>query len=307
MPLTTGYLTKAAALVVSVIFVLWFSDQIIQSNQDFVQPLLSLPAWLGWFIVIGLLTTYLLRGWRVAYEFRDYPELSLSRSIQIVLWHNASLNFLPFRSGEVTFPYLLRRVAQVPLMQSMASLTHLRMQDASTVLILGVAFWPGLEWATRLLVSGLVVVVLIGLYRWLRTPSDWQDSTTLIKRKIAPFRHAMATGNPNALQSWFLTVSNWVIKISVQAALYCYLANIDFSAGVMATISSEVAAFSPVQGVAGIGTFEVSSALAMYADGVSWATGIQVAAQVHLVMLSSALFWAIAAWLIPMFKIEKTR
>jgi hypothetical protein len=129
----------------------------------------------------------------------------------------------------------------------------------------------------------------------------------LVKRKIAPFRHAMATGNPNALQSWLLTISNWGIKISVQAALYCYLANIDFSAGVIATISSEIAAFSPVQGVAGIGTFEVSSALAMYADGVSWATGIQVAAQVHLVMLSSALFWAIAAWLIPMLKIEKTR
>jgi hypothetical protein len=307
MSFTTGYLTKAAAVVVSATFIFWFSDQISQNNQDFVQPLLTLPAWLGWFIVVGLLTTYVLRGWRVAYEFREYPELSLSKSIQIVLWHNASLNFLPFRSGEVAFPFLLRRVAQVPLMQSMASLTHLRMQDASTVLILGIAFWPKLEWATRLLVSGLVVLILIGLYRWLRRPTDWQDSTSFIKRKVAPFRHAMATGNPNALQSWLLTVSNWGIKISVQAALYCYLANIDFSAGVMATISSEVAAFSPVQGIAGIGTFEVSSALAMYADGVSWATGIQVAAQVHLVMLSSALFWAIAAWLVSMLKIDKTR
>jgi hypothetical protein len=307
MALKIAHLKKVAAVLVSLIFVFWFGDQISQSNHDFVQPLLSLPAWLDWFIVLGLLTTYVLRGWRVAYEFRDYPELSLSRSIQIVLWHNASLNFLPFRSGEVAFPFLLRRVAQVPLMQSLASLTHLRMQDASTVLILGIAFWPKLEWATRLLLSGLVLLVLIGLYRWLKTPTDWQESASFIKRKIAPFRHAMATGNPNALQSWLLTASNWAIKISVQAALYCHLANIDFSTGVMATISSEVAAFLPVQGLAGIGTFEVSSALAMYADGVSWTTGIQVAAQVHLVMLSSALFWAIAAWLIPMLKIEKTR
>lgn len=307
MALTTGHLKKAAAVVLSTLFVIWFGNQLNQTNQDFFRPLLNLPAWLICFVILGLLTTYLLRGWRLAYEFRDYQAMSLSRSIQIVLWHNASVNFLPFRSGEVAFPFLLHRVAQVPFMQSMASLTHLRMQDASTVFMFGIAFWPKLDWTMRLLMLGLTLLTLVGFYRWLKIPTDWQDSAFFIKRKIAPFRQTMATGNPNALQSWLLTLSNWVIKISVQAALYFHLANIDFSAGVIATISSEVAAFSPVQGIAGIGTFEVSSALAMYADGVSWTTGIQVAAQVHLVMLSSALFWAFAAWLLPQLKIEKTR
>ena len=307
MASTTAHLKKATAVAMSSLFVAWLIYQHGQTDQDFFQPLINLPAWLIFFVILGLLTTYVMRGWRLAYEFRDYQEMSLSKSIQIVLWHNASVNFLPFRSGEVAFPFLLHRVAQVPLIRSMASLMHLRMQDACIVLLLGVAFWPKLEWATRLLMLGIATLVMIGFYRWMKSPTDWQNSAFFIKRKIAPFRHALAIGNPNALQSWLLTLSNWVIKISVQAWLYCFLANINFSAGVIATISSEIAAFSPVQGIAGIGTFEVSSALAMYADGVAWSTGIQVAAQVHLVMLSSALFWAFAAWLLPKLKIKKTK
>lgn len=283
----------------SLLFIAWFTHLLNQQNFDFFTPLLGLPTWLAWFVFLGLPATYLLRGWRVAYEFRDYPQLSLSKSIQIVLWHNASVNLLPFRSGEAAFPILLQRIAHVPLLHSIASLTHLRMQDASIVVLLGVAFWPNVEGLTRLLMLCLVLVFMLGIYRWLKTPTDWQNSTFFLKKYIASFRNAMATGNPNALQSWVLTLSNWTIKISVQAALYCELAKIDFSTGVLATITSEVAAFSPLQGMAGIGTFEVSSAMAMYADGVPWIAGIQVAAMVHLIMLSSAFLWAFVAYLLP--------
>lgn len=306
MARTMSHFKKIAALAVSTVFVTWLIHQISATRQDFFQPLLNLPTWLVVFVVLGLLSTYMLRGWRVAFEFRDYPELSFFKSVQIVLWHNATINFMPFRSGEVAFPILLHRIARVPLAQSMASLVHLRMQDASTVLLIGIAFWPQLDLITRLSMMGVIVAVLVIVYRWLKKPTDWQDSSFFIKRKIAPFRHAMATGNPNAAQSWLLTLSNWIIKIGVQAALYSHLANIGVSAGVIATISSEVAAFSPIQGIAGIGTFEFSSALALYADGISWSEGIQVAAQVHLVMLVSALFWAVIAWLLPKFKKDKT-
>lgn len=307
MNLTMGHIKKAIAAAMSLVFVVWLTHQNDHSDLMFFQPLTNLPAWIGVFALFGLLSTYVLRGWRLAYEFREFKEMSLLKSIQVVLWHNASVNLLPFRSGEAAFPVLLHRIAQVPLKRSMASLLHLRMQDACSVLLLGIAFWPNLEMTTRLLTIGLTALVVIGFYRWLKATNDWQDSTIFIKRKLASFRHAMATENPNALQSWLLTFCNWIIKISVQALLYFNLAQIDFSSGVIATISSEIAAFSPVQGIAGIGTFEASSALALHADGVAWSTGMQVAAQVHLVVLSSALFWAFAAWLLPKLKIEKMK
>jgi hypothetical protein len=297
MKIASKYFKNSVALVVSLLFVAWFTHLISQQNFDFLTPLLNLPTWLVWFVFLGLPTTYLLRGWRVAYEFRDYPGLSLSKSIQIVLWHNASVNLLPFRSGEAAFPILLHRIAHVPLIHSISSLTHLRMQDACIVLLMGVAFWPNLEGSTRFLLLCLILVFLVGIYRWFKKPSDWQDSTFFVKKYIGSFRHAMATGNPNALQSWLLTLCNWLIKISLQAALYCELAKIDFSTGVLATVSSEVAAFSPLQGIAGIGTFEVSGATAMYTDGVPWVTGIQVAAMVHLIMLSSSVLWAFVVYL----------
>lgn len=305
MKFALSHLKNTVALVLSLLFMGWLAHLLSETTLDFYDPLLNLPPWLGGLVFLGLPTTYLLRGWRVAYEFRAYPELTLVKSVQIVLWHNASVNLLPFRSGEAAFPILLHRIAQVPVLQSMASLMHLRMQDASTVLLLGIAFWPNLEGLTRFLMLGLVLVVLVGVYRWLKTPADWQNSRFFAKKYLAAFRQAMATGNPNAFQSWLLTLSNWLIKISVQAVLYCELAKIDFFVAVLATISSEVAAFSPLQGIAGIGTFEVSSALAMYAEGVTWTQAIQVAAMVHLIMLSSAIFWTAIGWLLPKLKMNK--
>jgi len=306
MKLARAHLKNSAAFVVSLLFIAWFVYLLNQTTFDYYNTLLEFPSWLGCFVFFGLPITYLLRGWRVAYEFRDYPELTLLKSIQVVLWHNASVNFLPFRSGEVAFPILLHRIAQVPMVRAVASLMHLRMQDASTVLLLAIAFWPNLEGSTRLLMSLTLLGLLIGFYRWLKAPANWQNSSFVIKRYLSSLRLAMATGNPNPLQSWLLTLSNWLIKISVQAALYCVLAKIDLFAGVLATISSEVSAFSPLQGIAGIGTFEVSSALAMYADGVPWDKGIQIAAIVHLIMLCSAFFWTTMGWLLPKLTMNKT-
>ena len=306
MQLTRRQIKNTVAAVVSLFFIGWFALLLRDADLDFFQPLLNLPLWLAVLVFLGLLLTYVLRGWRVAYEFREYPELSLAKSIQIVLWHSATVNFLPFRSGELAFPVLLQRIAHVPMMQALASLVHLRMQDATTVVLLGIVFWPGLDGAIRMLMVGATLAFFVAFYTWVKQPANWHGSPFFVKKYLASFRDAMATGNPSATLSWVLTVFNWIIKISIQAALYCYLTGIHFSTGVLATISSEVAAISPLQGVAGIGTFEVSSALALFADGVPWATGIQVAAQVHLIMLSSSLFWALMGLLIAKLTHTKT-
>lgn len=306
MQLTRLQIKNTLAVGVSVLFIGWFALLLRDADLDFFQPLLTLPPWLACVVCVGLLLTYVLRGWRVAYEFRGYPELSLTKSIQIVLWHSATVNSLPFRSGELAFPVLLQRIAQVPMMQALASLVHLRMQDATTVVLMGIVFWPGLDGAIRSVLVVATLAFFAAFYVWVKQPADWHGSTFFVKKYLASFRDAMATGNPSAALSWVLTVFNWAIKISIQAVLYCHLTGVYFSTGVLATISSEVAALSPLQGVAGIGTFEVSSALALFADGVPWATGIQVAAQVHLIMLASSFFWALMGLLIAKLTPTKT-
>jgi hypothetical protein len=299
-------LRNTATVLVSLLFVAWFIYLIPNVGSDFLLPILNLPVWLVWFVFIGLLLTYVLRGWRVAFEFRDHPKITLLNSIQIVLWHNASVNAMPLRSGELAFPLLLQRIAGVAMVRSTASLIHFRIQDASVVFMLCILLLP--ELAIALKVGLLFLALMIGLifFWWLRQTNNWHASPNHFKRKLASFRDAMLHANSKAAWSWLLTICNWTIKIAVQAALYVHFVNIAFESGVMAAVGSEVAAFSPVQGVAGLGTFEVSSALVIYAQGVSWSEGLQAAAHVHLVLLFSAFFWALIGWIVSRLTNKKT-
>lgn len=291
------------ALGISLVFFAWFFDFSDLSLKQVYLPLLALPGALVGLVVMGLLTTYVLRGWRVAYEFRAYDTLTLLGAIKIVLWHNATLNLLPFRSGELVFPLLLNKMAKVPVLSAVTSLIYLRFQDACTVLMIAIGVWPNLDITTRLFLAIALVFVAGMFQKWAKSTASWHASEWLLKRRLAPMRDALAEGNPDAGLSWVLTIANWLIKITLQVALYVQLLHLDFSVGVLATLSSEFAALLPIQGVAGLGTFEASSALVLRSEGISWVEAIQVAAQVHLVMLASALFWAfISMFAIPFSK-----
>lgn len=294
------------ALGISFAFFAWFFDFSALSLKQLYQPLLALsPALIG-FVVMGLLTTYILRGWRVAYEFRAYDTLTLLGAIKIVLWHNATLNLLPFRSGELVFPLLLNKMAKVPVLSAVTSLIYLRFQDACTVLMIAICVWPGLAIPSRLMLAIALVVAAILFQKWAKSTATWRESTWALKRRLSALRDALAEGNPQAGLSWVLTIANWLIKISIQAVLYVNLLPLDFSVGVLATLSSEFAALLPIQGVAGLGTFEASSALVIRTEGISWVDSIQVAAQVHLVMLASALFWAFVSMFSMPFSKQKS-
>ena len=292
-------------MVVSVSFAAWFIHLFSDVGFHFFVPLLNLPFWLFCFVFLGLLLTYVLRGWRVAFEFRSHSKITLLNSIQIVLWHNASVNALPFRSGELAFPLLLQRIAGVPLVHSTASLIHFRMQDASVIVFLCIALLPELGIALKVGLYCFLLILGWTFSKWLHRPHDWHESTSVLKRKAAFFRDAMVIANPEAAWSWLLTICNWTVKISLQALLYVHLVDTEFGSGVMATVFSEAASFSPVQGIAGFGTFEVSSALAIYSQGVSWSESLQAAAQVHLVLLVSAFFWAWVGWIVSKFTQKK--
>jgi hypothetical protein len=292
-----------AALGISLAFFVWFFNASAMSFQQIYLPLLDLPAVLWVLVVFGLLTTYILRGWRVAYEFRAYDTLSLLSAIKIVLWHNATLNVLPFRSGELMFPLLLHKIAKVPVPIAVSSLIYLRFQDACTVLMIAICVLPGLAMPIRLMLALALVLAAILFQKWAKSTAAWHESTWVLKRRLSALREALAHGNPQAGLSWVLTSANWLIKITIQAVLYVNLLHLDFSVGVLATLSSEFAALLPIQGVAGLGTFEASSALAIRSEGIGWLESIQVATQVHLIMLTSALFWAFVSLLsIPFAK-----
>jgi len=298
MPLRVPFrwVKNLAAVLLSSLFVAWLVWRDPQLFSKLFIALASLPSWLWAVVLAGLLASYALRGARVAFEFRAYPQLTFFKSFQITVMHNAAVNFLPFRSGELAFPLLLQSAAQVPLVRAVSSLLYLRFQDACVVLMLCIGFWPGLSTTWRGALALLLIVLASGLHRWLKTASsDLGETRGALVRQWQALREALRQGNPQAGWSWLITCANWALKISVQALLYAHWLNTEWAAGVLATLSTEIAAFSPIQGVAGFGTFEASAAVALQTQGVPWMAGLQAATQVHLVVLMNSLFWALIA------------
>ena len=283
------------ALTTSCVFLAWWFTHGMPASlaQDF----LALPWTVVLLAITGLVLTYLLRGWRVCREFKQFPKMRFGAALQVVLWHNASVNVMPFRSGEAAFPWLLNRRFDISLTRATASLLWLRIQDTCVVLMLGVWVLADIELLLRVVLSfGLVVAALL-FAKWSRAASP-RPFTQWPWKYVNGFRQALAESNAHSPEGWWVTLANWLIKLSVQAMLFAALLQVGFQTGLAGTFGAELAAVTPLQGVAGIGSYEAASAAAMLPWGVEWSVGLRTALVVHLVVLFCALSCAAIAGLV---------
>ena len=283
------------ALTTSCVFLAWWFIYGVPASlaQDF----LAIPWTVLAVAILGMLLTYVLRGWRVCREFKEFPKMRFGAALQVVLWHNASVNVMPFRSGEAAFPWLLNRRFDISITRATASLLWLRIQDACVVLMLGIWVLADIELLVRMLLSCCLVVAALLFAKWSRTTSP----TPLAQwpwKHLNGFRQALAESNAHSPEGWWVTLANWLIKLSVQAMLFAALLQVSFQTGLAGTFGAELAAVTPLQGVAGIGSYEAASAAAMLPWGVEWSVGLRTALVVHLVVLTCALSCAAIAGLI---------
>lgn len=272
------------------------------------------PSWSGLFTAVakltpavvcvallGLFTTYFLRSLRVFYEFRDAAHGRFSSCLRIVLFHNALVNILPFRGGELAFPLLLRRSLGVATDRAIASLFWLRLQDAFILSGLALLVWPDLPlWFRLLAIAGLVLLALILPFlanRW-QVPTDgkaWRS-------RLEKMRLALADSARHARIGWLWTLANWSIKLAVQAWLLAQILPAPLAAAGAGALGAELAAILPIQGVAGFGSYEAGAAAAMLPADIPFSSGLQAALVLHLFVLASALTAAALAWLISIFQ-----
>lgn len=246
----------------------------------------------------GLFASYLLRALRVYDEFRTDAHGRFGRCLRIVLIHNAMVNVVPFRGGEVAFPVLLRQSFGTPLGRALASLFWFRLQDALIVAVLALAVWPGLPGPMRLLAIAAVIGGAWYLPRWANAPHDWASGGALAAR-LARLRDAFAESTRHARFGWLWTIANWSVKLAVQAWLLATLLDSAPAVGAAGVLGAELASILPIQGVAGFGTYEAGAAAALLPNGISLEHGLQAALVLHLVVIASALTAGAVAWLWP--------
>lgn len=271
---------------------LWHAGLLAQWQQSFQRvPLL----WWG-VMVAGMMLSYGLRAWRIRGEFCDVPGMRGWLALRIVLTHTALVNVLPMRSGELGFPWLMHRTLNVGWLDASASLLWLRLQDAMVLAVLAVWAWPGLALPARAAMTLALGLAAWAGVRWVRRHGlDGTGSAGLLKR----LTQALTRRGHRLWQGWAITLINWSLKLSLQAWLLAQWVEHNWAVGWAGALGAELSALLPVQGLGGVGGFEVGSAAAMHWHGVPWIDGLQAALTLHLVLLSCSVGFGLLAWWLP--------
>jgi hypothetical protein len=218
----------------------------------------------------------------------------------LTLVHNALVNVLPFRTGEVAFPVLLARWFGIGSARAVVALLWLRAQDAIVVLALAALVWPDLPIAWRVLALAVIVASAAIVPAWARRHRISHPGSTALSR----FGGLLERSTRRSTAGWSWTIGNWSAKLLAEAWLVGLAlgANVHASTptAALGAIGAELAAILPVQGIAGFGTFEAGGAALMRTQGVDAQTGLEAILVLHAVVLSFALIaGALAALLLP--------
>lgn len=257
--------------------------------------------------------SYAMRGARIHGEFRDEIRASGAdggsrtdlrtylRILRLTLVHNALVNVLPFRGGEVAFPVLLARWFGIGSGRAIVSLLWLRAQDATVVLALAALVWPGLPWPWRLLVLAVIVAGAGALPYWTRRHRANAVTDAEGASKVDRVRALLERSTRRNASGWLWTVGNWSVKLVAETWLVALaLDSADGASAALGAIGAELAAILPIQGVAGFGTFEAGGAALMRTQGVTLAAGLEAVLVLHAVVLALALAaGALAAAFLP--------
>jgi len=213
----------------------------------------ALPWWLWALAAAGLLASYALRALRLRSEWRPRVGVGFIECLHLLLLHNAAVNLLPLRAGEAGYAWLIYRRWQVPVAQSVASLLRLRLQDAAVLAAFGIGWLLpldiGLSAALALLFAlgcGLLAPAA------LRRVAGWMPPAFAARLPRLPGTAA------EARRGWVYAVANWAVKLAVLGGLLLPLAGLPLMAGLRGALGGELGALLPLQGPAGLGTYEAA-------------------------------------------------
>ena len=252
-------------------------------------------AWAIVFAICLMMGSYLLRAWSIHDYFPTETGGHFGRLFRLTQLHNLLNVMLPFRSGEIGFPVLMRAEFGVSIARSTSALLVMRLLDLHALLAAGgvgvvLAFAHGpLGW--------------IGWLIFLFLPAAgfaFRRRAIGLARACAPqrARHLVSeleAGLPeNAgrfLRAWWMTLLNWFAKLAM-------LGVAPPSAAVGGALGGELSSVLPFHAPAGVGTYPAAitaGALAFGSPATSTAleTLGRAGINLHLLVIVSSLAGAL--------------
>lgn len=248
--------------------------------------------------LVLLTSTYFLRTWRIYDYFPRETGGHFAALFRVTQVHNLLNIMMPFRTGETSFPVLMRSEFGIPLARATSALFVMRLLDLHALLAaagVGLALaspYRVLAWILWLMFLLLPVVGFI-----VRRPLIAFAARTLPKKAQA-LVHELERGLPaNAsafARAWLTTVVNWLVKVAVLAWALGLMNVTPLSASFGGALGGELSSVLPVHAPGGVGTYPAgitAGAMAFGASGGKEALDnlAQASINTHLLIVVSAL------------------
>jgi uncharacterized membrane protein YbhN (UPF0104 family) len=263
-------------------------------------PWATLSPWL--LAAAFLLTTasYVLRAVRVHVFFRSLTAGRFTTVLRLSVLHNTANNLLPMRSGEMVFPWLMRRYFGHGFLAAGASLVWIRLLDLHFLGLIGLlVLWlrdPAWLWPL-LAVPWIGLLPAAALLRRLDTAGGGGDGRL---GRLVRFIARAGPGDARriaALYAW--TALSWTLKLVAFAAILRHFVPVDFWRVLAGVMGAELSSVLPFHGIAGTGSYELATVVAMVPFGVDPEQALAGAVNLHLFLLGTTIILGLLALLIP--------
>jgi len=251
------------------------------------------------------LFNYILRSLRFQILL-DLEKVPFRHILGITNLYGMYLYLMPAKSGELSYPILLKSRLNVPLPESTATLIAARFIDFATVALflpaVLISFWDQIHPWVRvgaLLFVGGVFLFGVGILWFVRHPASIKvsPSTKIIQgssvamrlwrafTKLVASLHVIDQRKQYG-RLWLLTIAIW---ICVQTNFYFIILSLgeslNFLQMVVVSIIMVPMTLLPIQGFANLGTHEIGWVAAFALFGYSETTALNIAVSSHIVLL----------------------
>lgn len=243
-----------------------------------------------------LVATYVVRTWRIRDYFPAETKGGFRRLLRLTLVHNLLNIMLPMRTGEASFPLLMRTEFGMPLARATAALLVMRLLDLHALLAaagLGLVIGPDRPaWAWPLWL--LFLLAPLPAFR-LKGPlfALARQLPERLRHLVEELERGMPVNNPAFLRAWAATVLNWGVKVVILAWVLTLMGVHPISASFGGALGGELSSVLPVHAPGGIGTYPagiVAGGLSFGAEPSAQFLAVlgKAAVNAHLLILLSA-------------------
>lgn len=269
--------------------------------QTILQPWAAL-SWKQLLIaVMLLLISYGLRTWRLYDYFPSLHPYPIA-TLRLTLLHNLFNNLLPARTGELSFPMMMRRYFEVNYAKSVSALLWFRFLDLHCILAFAIypllVVTPLKRLAIPIILLWMLIPPLVYLLRH-QVERHFAGKTGRISALAQQTLFGLPDSVRSFLKSWAFTWLNWLVKLLTLAwVLDQFIDGVTWNVLITAVVAGELTSVLPLHAPAGIGTYE-AGIIAALVPFLTPAIATSAAINVHLFVLGSALIGGLVGWLLP--------